>query len=1200
MFESKMSISKPTRGTLIVAAVLGASSLGASPPPVLAGASPIAIAEYPLTVVVPAHPQVVLAVGNSQSMDGDLSGAIWTGSGGLAANLSGLQSSSSLVNYTVPASFTAPVTGTVAGGSAPYTSTISNVEYDNSASRLNVAKAGITSILSTFLATADFGLIDYQTSGNSEYATWVYYMSQAGGFTFTNSQVVGTTYVANPCYNIPLDTVNPVDSACKSLATRYASINTFKYMAIADSSDEPSISDVLYAPGSLLSPVFVQYPAPSPSNPYTGFSLSQYNNGNVSECYSNTLPSQGFTFCETPTNAGFVPFTPEVMNAQRGFGYLTSGQTAAPSSLTSWPMLVNMTSAGQSPTTASINTAIAKFSSYLAPETNSVNTGEIKAQATQSPIAGLLKASQDYFTSANPASSNGCSPNRYVVLVTDGLPTMDLNGKAWPPLGSSAATGYGVTVTFNGDGSLASTNSQALTDTITTIGALKAANIKTYIIGLGAGVANTAGTVGQTLTSMAVAGGTNAFYSAQSATQLQAAMQQILGKILAETAATAASSVNSTGVNTKSIAFQGKFTTSDTFQDWTGDLDAFPIDPKTGQINTATSSEVWSAQTQLDAQNFDTGRLITTWDPVAGAGIAFRWGTNPALTGINSGSNIGKSLQTFAQDMSGSDVLNFLRGSNAQEVRNGGQFRNRTHKLGDIVDSSPLYVGPPASPWQAASYFTFAATNRNRPPMLYVGANDGMLHAFDAATGNEKFAFIPNAVFSNLIKLVNPYYNSQHWFFVDGAPNAADVQFTDGSWHTVLLGSESAGGNSIFELDVTDPSKLTTEAQVASAALWEFTDTNMGYSFSTPSAVLTNAGFAIMFGNGYDSTNSQPVLYAVDPKTGKSLISGTTGGLNLCSQVPTACNAALPNGLSTITAVNTSGLLSAPANVVYAGDLQGNLWRVDISNVSPAKWTATVLFQARDGSTTPQPQPITVQPSVSLNPLAPMLTGVVVFFGTGEFLSVSDLSNTQTQSIYGVFDAGTASATPLTRSSLVQQTMTAVSALNPRTGLFTSVRELSANPVSLPSKSGWFVDLNLLSGERDVTAPTIFNGTVQLVTYQPNPSPCTAGGQSFLMVFNYATGGATTLPQFDWTGGTTISNATDLVNGNVVSGLSLGTSYAAAPKLVTEVGGAIAYTTNGSGENSNGTCTSIPGTTSCIPGWTNKDSTSHGAWQEVR
>src|SRR6185437_13085792 len=128
----------------------------------------------------------------------------------------------------------------------------------------------------------------------------------------------------------------------------------------------------------------------------------------------------------------------------------------------------------------------------------------------------------------------------------------------------------------------------------------------------------------------------------------------------------------------------------------------------------------------------------------------------------------------------------------------------------------------------------FEASHANRSPVIYAGANDGMLHAFSATTGQELFAYIPNGVFANLEKLTSQFYNQQHLFYVDGSPQASDVQFSDGSWHTVLVGGERAGGNTVFALDVTNPTAITTEAALSSSVLWEFSDPNMGLSYSTP------------------------------------------------------------------------------------------------------------------------------------------------------------------------------------------------------------------------------------------------------------------------------------------------------------------------------------------------------------------------------
>jgi type IV pilus assembly protein PilY1 len=369
----------------------------------------------------------------------------------------------------------------------------------------------------------------------------------------------------------------------------------------------------------------------------------------------------------------------------------------------------------------------------------------------------------------------------------------------------------------------------------------------------------------------------------------------------------------------------------------------------------------------------------------------------------------------------------------------------------------------------------------------------------------------------------------------------------------------------------------------------------MGLSYSAPIAVDTGAGFAVVFGNGYDSPSGTPYIYALSPQTGAIMAK-----INLCGAVPTACNLAAPNGLSSVAAMNTNALLGAPANVLYAGDLQGNLWRVNISGSIPADWTVSVLFQARDPSG--NPQPITVTPAASLNPLVPTLKGTMVYVGTGQFLSVADLGNTQTQTVYGVFDSGTPPVSPITRTNLTQQTMSSV-AVTTTAGNATTIRLLSSNPVLLPSTKGWYVDLSLDPGERVITDPSLFNGTLQLTTYQPNPNPCVAGGQAWYMVFNYATGGATTVQQFDWNQNGSVTGA-DLHLGSTVAGVSLGTAYAAAPKLITGAGGAVAYTTTGAGETTTGAnagqCSAIPGTTSCIPSWSNTDNSAHGSWQEVR
>ncbi|MGC3903489.1 pilus assembly protein, partial [Legionella pneumophila] len=212
-------------------------------------AVPLTIPQIPLIIASPIHPQVLILIGNSQSMDGNLSGAIMTGSGSLSSGLSSLYNSSSPVNYTVPAGFTPPVQGPDANGLAPYTVIQGGNKVDNSSSRLNVAKAGVKAIIENYMPTTDFALGTYSTSNISTYNTWVYYMSPPGSnFVFTNTPVAGNRYVINPCYNYG-SASSTVSSNCASIGSLYGTslVSSSQYLQIGGASDDPTINDVLYA-----------------------------------------------------------------------------------------------------------------------------------------------------------------------------------------------------------------------------------------------------------------------------------------------------------------------------------------------------------------------------------------------------------------------------------------------------------------------------------------------------------------------------------------------------------------------------------------------------------------------------------------------------------------------------------------------------------------------------------------------------------------------------------------------------------------------------------------------------------------------------------------------------------------------------------------------------------------------------------------
>lgn len=1105
------------------------------------------LSDTPMVLVTPMHPQVLLLLNNSQSMDGNLSGAIMTGASG---------------TYTVPNGFTPPV-----DGSANYTVTVSGQKRDNSASRMNVAKASIKQILNDYASSNDFGLMTLTTSGTPAlYNTWVYYMSAAGGFTFTDTADTdnGTTY-PNPCYQI-------TSSACTSLAGRYGSgVSSKPYFVAAGSSDgksnspgssdDPQVNDVLYA-GSLPS-AFVSYSGPTPANPYTGYTLSQYNSGSVFEGYSKTLPSIG-SFGTSPTNAGYVPYSPEVLYVSRGFGYYNS--VAATTGTLRVPI---------APDTAARETT---FSTLLAPETNSATSGEIKSNAVNAATAGMLTSAYNYYTGTAPAApgvtatspppnnkNNNCATNKYVVLITDGLPTWDLAGKAWPPLGSLAATGYGVTATISNQ-VLTGTNSQAVNDTLDKIKALKAKNILTYVIGMGAAVDNKNSVAAATLSAMAIAGGTDSYFPASSPADVSNDMVVILEKIKAANATTTSAAVNSGNVKTTSNVYQATFSSQDTNRDWTGDLVAYPFSG--GKVGSAV---VWDAQDLLDAVNWDTGRHIVSFNPTTGKGIPFRW---PASATDTSALNTTQQGQLQPSDSLGSSRLNYLRGDRSSE-QTAGTFRKRTHVLGDITDSTPLYIGAPSGPYQDASYQSFEASNSGRDPMIYVGANDGMLHAFCATTttgsghctpGAEMFAFIPNGVFGQLINLTQPAYNTAHRFFVDGSPSSGDAKFSisDSNWHTLLVGGLNNGGNSIYALDVTTPpSAGDTEAAIAKKVLWEYTDSNLGRTFSRPTiARLSNGKSAVIFGSGYNNSDGKPYLYILDAETGSPLFGSP---IDLCGNLST-CDANKPNGLSSPAAVSPDA--SGTVTLVYAGDLQGNLWKVDLTAQNVG---GSLLFKAVDAGGTAQP--ITTTPVVSLHPNAPTSAGYMVYFGTGQFLGLPDISTTSPQTIYGIWDDPKANKAAQ-RSDLVAQTITGTPTATTLVSGTNSARLISSKPIDWTSQRGWYIDLPI-SGERAITDALLDSKRLIFATFIPSTDPCTGGGQSWFMVVDYATGGAPSQPQIDLYGNGTFDFLKDSSGKDKVPVGMLFNYAIAAPTLISGTGGSsdtilISGSTSTGGSGGNG------------------------------
>ncbi len=634
------------------------------------------------------------------------------------------------------------------------------------------------------------------------------------------------------------------------------------------------------------------------------------------------------------------------------------------------------------------------------------------------------------------------------------------------------------------------------------------------------------------------------YFLVTNASRLKEQLTQAFERIITKSSSAAAVAINTGTFNLgQSRVYQASFHSGD----WSGHLAAYSLN-----ADGSPKQKEWDAATQLLAQNFDTGRKILTYRVATGTtgdtvnkGIPFRWPSNPAAPGTSD-----LSL-TQVNALKGSDAasvgqarLEFLRGSSANEGDKGLKlFRSRMETdeqtearvpfvLGDIINSNPTYIAAPQMRFdallkgtgttnEAAAYSDFRIANGSRTAMVYAGSNDGMLHGFAAADGTEKIAYVPNLVFANLAKLTEPSYNSQHRFFVDGSPKIGDVYWDNvvgdttydrNDWHTILVGSLRKGGTGLFALDITDPTSFT-ESNAANLVLWEFTDADLGYTFSQPSLVRLNNGiWAAVFGNGYNNTgNGHAMLYLIDAKTG-----GNTAAGGFLKKIDTGIGSTTtPNGLSTplMIDLNADGI----ADYAYAGDLSGNLWRFNLASSDPNAWTFNLLFTADDGaSPTPKAQPITAKPLAVRHPNG----GLVILFGTGRYLGATDVTTTDKQTFYGIWDPDP-SATPstITRTTLQQQTITTLPDLiNGQTFRISSATNVcwagdtctdsGGNPFTGTSK-GWYIDLpglTLRPAERVTSDPLLVGQNVVFTSLAPSSDPCDFGGTSWLNVLDTTTG----------------------------------------------------------------------------------------------
>jgi len=1024
------------------------------------------------------------------------------------------------------------------------------------------------------------------TTGNCTRSTngaiWTQNSSSTGGtYTWHDSPDTTAIWTGNRCVANP----QPVTSGG----------NTYNYISIDYSSDDYNINDVLYNGPYSSTPAISQAWAPAANTSSTttyDWYLGRSATGLADTTWNDPadFTSLWFSSTLTPTDAGYIP-----KNSGSSLPNDISRSLYLPRA---WGYYAGVTGSGtlneavKPDSTTHYNNLLA----LLGNETNSA-TGEIKNAAVFTPTVGTLTSAGTYYSGSSTPITASCQQN-FVMLVTDGLPTANTSGSMYSAAArtntcSTTTTGncsrdnttatwtYGsgtATATWADATSATWTFGAAVTDVTTQLANLRTTalsgwstscstssppaapacsthidgtqtagaiptgkyDIQTYVVGLGDTVVNVNNFAA--LNAMAYSGGgTNTALLATDSTSFNTAINTITSNITAKVGSSAAIAVaNALVTSTDNASYASSYNSGT----WTGDLNAYAINITTGLPSTTSLWTAGSAQTQLDLRTSAT-RQIATSVGTAGTigGIQFQATTASTATKLStSQQTLLNSPTTPPGPSDGAAVVAYLRGDRSGEA--AGTYRARAHLLGDTVNAEPLLVRAPSYNYSDVGYqgssTTFKEANAGRARMVYQGANDGMLHAFNAATGAEAWAYIPNLVMSKLNNLSSKA-GFIHTYLVDGSPISGDVDFKNccetgsgNDWRTILVGGLGKGGRGYYALDVTNPI-ASSEAAVASKVLWEFPNSvtsstlrssailNTGYSFGKPIIVKTVAkGWVVLVTSGYNNgTNAGDSggdglghLYVLNPMTGDLIADIPTTG---CTTTPTSS----PCGLAQISAYVENGNVDDTTDFVYGGDLMGNVWRFNLSGNSVSSWSVAKFAVLRDaGSAT---QPVTTAPELAkivINSIAYRF----VYVGTGQYLGNSDVPGTgqnshatQTQTMYGLVDTTTSALPDPLRPSLVQQTLSG------------SPLQASSTPVNFATQNGWLLDLPN-AGERINTDPVLALGALDFTTNIPSSTICVPGGSSWFYSLDYKSGGN--------------------ITGAAWSAISLGNALASRPVMV--------------------------------------------------
>jgi len=569
-------------------------------------------------------------------------------------------------------------------------------------------------------------------------------------------------------------------------------------------------------------------------------------------------------------------------------------------------------------------------------------------------------------------------------------------------------------------------------------------------------------------------------------------------------ASTAARSIAGGAIQSKALTqqgdtiYQGAFDTSD----WSGDLVAIPITLSATNDVSLSTTNTWSASDQLKAlpspitsRNIVIGNAGATSSPSA---MVFTWtgiATNTALV-----DSLNKPAPTATPDGLGLSRLNYLRGDSSLE---GNPFRRRNNKLlGDIINSGVVYSGVPSTAISSSTYSGFQADNLARTTAVFVGANDGMLHAFNAISGAELFAYIPSWLGPKLSALTVPSYLTNHQSYVDAPPVVAEAEVgstgTKTDWKTVLVSGTGAGGRGVFALDITDPTAFS-----ATKVMWEFTqadDADMGNVVGRPqilkfrtsaagASTVTYKWFAAV-GSGVNNGSGMPALFLLDlAKPAGTAWAMGTNYYKISFPVNSTLAATLATGL-----LNFSPVIGPNGEVtqLFAGDLHGSLWKLDFRPYGTGDWNMGKLSafnRGSAGSPVPYPlfiakdalgnaQPITVAPALVRNPLN---TSIYVAFGTGKYLETGDRSTVSAQSFYAVLDNQSIVADNSTPSSIINGRGRLIAGtLTAATGVVTVPAFVWGRPLTdgdTTQRSGYYFDF-ITGGERQISGMTLIGNTL--------------------------------------------------------------------------------------------------------------------------